>query len=248
MAKKAVYLTIDDSPSRNFNQKIDFLKSNNIPATFFCVGQKIVENMDLMVRAVREGFLIGNHSYSHPRFSNLNLHEIRSEILKTEKLIDQVYLISGCERHQVLFRFPYGDVGYDCFNNNKRLPWVLQIFIRRYKLRMVQRFLRMNGFAQPIFSRRLTPLYHDIGYESARDVYWTFDTLDHKFTNSFDFRNHLESGVVELRNEFGTGASRALLKDNDADIVLMHDHDDNLHILKEFLSFIQDNNIEVVSL
>ncbi len=44
---------------------------------------------------------IGNHSFSHPYFSELSFEECTEQILSTEVI----------ERRHKLFRFPYGDKG-----------------------------------------------------------------------------------------------------------------------------------------
>jgi len=108
--KKEIYLTIDDGPKDSHDQILDVLGENK--ATFFMVG-KLLENphrFDLSCRTLDLGHEIGNHSYSHPRFSKISYDQARKEIERTHKLIDQAYRRCG-RVNPNFFRFPYGDNG-----------------------------------------------------------------------------------------------------------------------------------------
>ena len=96
--KKTVYLTIDDGPTENTKHHVSYLNSRSIPAIMFFLGTNIVQQRDAAIHAVKHGIIIGNHSYSHPRFSELSLDEAIKEIQRQEKLIDQLYEASGCKR------------------------------------------------------------------------------------------------------------------------------------------------------
>lgn len=68
---KRIALTFDDGPQGASStgvttQVLDILKENNVRATFFVVGQNVAANTGLVQRAVAEGHLLGNHTYSHP--------------------------------------------------------------------------------------------------------------------------------------------------------------------------------------
>lgn len=59
-------LTFDDGPSEPFTgQILDTLKREEVPATFFMVGQNAERHPALAKRVVREGHAIGNHTYRH---------------------------------------------------------------------------------------------------------------------------------------------------------------------------------------
>ena len=88
-----LYLTIDDSPSMHMDKKVAFLKSKNIPAIFYARGEYIKKYPEQIVNAIKNGFLIGNHSYTHPYFSEIRIEECFDEILKTEKLINKCLTI-----------------------------------------------------------------------------------------------------------------------------------------------------------
>ena len=108
---KKIYLTIDDSPSKDFRSNLDYLIEHNIPAVFFCIGERMEAGWEDLKYAISKGYLIGNHSYSHPHFSDLDLESAKQEIQKTDALIERLYQEAGQPDYDRLFRFPYGDKG-----------------------------------------------------------------------------------------------------------------------------------------
>ena len=110
MSKK-IYLTIDDSPSSSFRSNLDFLISHKIPAVFFCIGNRMESAWEDLIYAIQQGYPIGNHSYTHPHFSDLSLGAAKKEIQKTDALIEKLYKDAGQPDYDRLFRFPYGDKG-----------------------------------------------------------------------------------------------------------------------------------------
>lgn len=67
--KKIAFLTFDDGPSTTVTPKIlDVLKTNDIKATFFLLGENVDKNeksKDLVKEIFNSGHAIGNHTYSH---------------------------------------------------------------------------------------------------------------------------------------------------------------------------------------
>jgi peptidoglycan-N-acetylglucosamine deacetylase len=105
------YLTIDDAPSRRFEEKLAYLKGKRIPAVFFCVGLAIEVNEAILAEALAAGFALGNHSYSHARFSELPLEDCFREIERTDDLLRSIYALAAVPWTDKYFRFPYLDQG-----------------------------------------------------------------------------------------------------------------------------------------
>lgn len=102
---KTVALTFDDGPDSKYTEQIlEILANYDIKATFFLVGIQIERFPEMVERIANEGHDIGNHSWSHRSFSQLNEKAIVEEIRKTNELIES---ITGQSTH--LFRAPYGD-------------------------------------------------------------------------------------------------------------------------------------------
>lgn len=98
-----VALTFDDGPDAEWTPQIlDVLKSENVPATFFIVGENGQENPDLIKRIVAEGHDIGNHSFTHPNMGEIPASVTTVELNATQRLIQS---LTG--RGTTLFRAPY---------------------------------------------------------------------------------------------------------------------------------------------
>ena len=104
-------LTIDDFSSKNTPAIVDYLKEKGIKVIFFATGQNVERYHEEALYALKNGMLVGNHSYSHPAFSSLTVEEGIREIEACERVLDKLYLDAGIERKFRPFRFPFGDKG-----------------------------------------------------------------------------------------------------------------------------------------
>ncbi|NUT42868.1 MAG: polysaccharide deacetylase family protein [Thermoactinospora sp.] len=100
---KCIALTFDDGPSKYAGQLLDTLKKEKVKATFFLEGQYVKSRPAFAKRMADEGHELGNHSYKHPNFQELESWAIRSEIQKTQ---DVIKAAAGVEPK--LLRPPYG--------------------------------------------------------------------------------------------------------------------------------------------
>ena len=93
MTEWRIHLTFDDGPHPTNTPKVlEELKHAGIQATFFVKGNLLKTSLgqELIQRAAAEGHQIGNHTYSHPRLTELTEDQIRQEVLRTEELIGDV--------------------------------------------------------------------------------------------------------------------------------------------------------------
>ena len=64
--EKIIAITFDDGPDPIQTPKVlKVLREKHIPACFFCIGNKIKGNEELLRQIIKEGHHIGNHSFSH---------------------------------------------------------------------------------------------------------------------------------------------------------------------------------------
>ncbi len=108
---KRVFLTFDDGPSSNITPLIlDVLKANDVKATFFTLGSRVVQNPELVKREYEEGHYIANHGYSHV-YSSIyaSKNTLLDEYNRTEEAIRSAIEVPEYSSH--LFRFPGGSVG-----------------------------------------------------------------------------------------------------------------------------------------
>ena len=86
-----VALTFDDGPHPVYTpQLLDGLKERGVHATFFVVGENIPGNEEILKRMDAESHLIGNHTYSHVKLSELDTARACAEVEKTNALICEV--------------------------------------------------------------------------------------------------------------------------------------------------------------
>lgn len=65
--RRSIALTFDDGPSPGTSALLDYLRSEDVPATFFQCGRNVLRHPDLARAVHLAGHEIGNHTFSHPR-------------------------------------------------------------------------------------------------------------------------------------------------------------------------------------
>lgn len=204
--KKLVYLTIDDSPTNDFRKKVGFLKNNSIPAIFFCEGHKLQDREQEVVDAINQGFLIGNHSWSHPYFDQLTQDEVWQEIESTDALITTLYQKAGVPRKLKVFRFPYLNKG----GNNKLYA---------------QLVLKELGYVQPSWHPITYDWYRKEGFYQDLDVVCTYDSMDWTVASgSHVYGIKSLQDLLDRMDEDVPEGRRGLQTLDSCDIVLVHDN------------------------
>ena len=103
-SEKAVALTFDDGPDPTTTPAVlAALAKHDVKATFFVLGQRAEANPKLLKKISTGGHELGNHSYSHKDFNKVTGSEIRSEIVRTNEIIEK---LTG--QKTILFRPPGG--------------------------------------------------------------------------------------------------------------------------------------------
>lgn len=115
LSARPIALSFDDGPTEGTEAVLDILKTKGVPATFFVVGKKAEQRADLLQRMHAEGHLIGNHSYNHGFFFDLNSKAaILEEIEQTNRIV-----ASTTGLIPRWFRPPYGVT-------NPNLAWAIR--------------------------------------------------------------------------------------------------------------------------
>jgi polysaccharide deacetylase family sporulation protein PdaB len=105
-SSKIIALTFDDgSDGEHIQEILEILIENEVTATFFLTGSAAKSHSKLVKSLLENGNCLGNHSYSHPYFTDLSSAQIKKELSKTETVIKD---ITG-QSTKPLFRPPYGD-------------------------------------------------------------------------------------------------------------------------------------------
>ncbi|ASZ11467.1 polysaccharide deacetylase family protein [Chitinophaga pendula] len=102
---KRMALTFDDGPLPQHTPAIlDILKATEVPATFFCIGERAAQHPDLLTRIQAEGHVLANHSYSHHFWFDLfGPAKMLAELRQTDQVLEKT---TGLVPK--LFRPPYG--------------------------------------------------------------------------------------------------------------------------------------------
>jgi peptidoglycan-N-acetylglucosamine deacetylase len=120
--QRVVAITFDDGPNPVYTpQVLEIFSEAQGKATFFMIGEQMRSNPEVVKQVVAARHEIGNHTFTHPKLSQLNTAECLAEIEKTEILIEE---LAG--QKSVVFRPPYLDYNQDTVSllQTKRYPMI----------------------------------------------------------------------------------------------------------------------------
>ncbi len=96
----SIYLTFDDGPNKKITPWIlSFLKSKNIKATFFCVGEMAAQSAEILEEIIKDGHAIGHHTMHHENGWKTTLNDYVGAVKQSGEFINSR-----------LFRPPYGKI------------------------------------------------------------------------------------------------------------------------------------------
>ncbi len=221
-------LTIDDYASQNTPAIVDFLNDNNIPAIMFAVGENVERYYDEAIYALSHNIIVGNHSYSHPAFSEISLEEGIEDIEHNERVLDKLYKDAGVPRLYRPFRFPYGNKG----GENKEF---------------LQRYLREKDFDKVVDDAFQYDWWIEAGLDRDIDTLWTFDFAEYNIRPNSGFT---KENVWEKMHEMHPQYGAPLLLEDSNHLLLLHAHDETEELVpeyyKEFLSFLLQKGVVFV--
>lgn len=88
---RRIALTFDDGPSPEWTPKIAaILTAQHVPATFFEVGSQVVRYPNMTAMLHRDGFELGNHTFTHVDPSSLPSWEAQLQVSLTESAISGI--------------------------------------------------------------------------------------------------------------------------------------------------------------
>lgn len=111
--KPRIALTFDDGPGEYTDELLDCLEENNAHATFFMLGQNVVNWESTVQRMVDLGCEIGNHTWDHPSqtLTNMAIDDVVTEFQKTDDALQQ-----ACGQTASIARAPYGAANQDIYD------------------------------------------------------------------------------------------------------------------------------------
>lgn len=104
VGKKKVALTFDDGPFPHYTEEyIKVLKDHNVNATFFLVGSSVKKYPQMAKLIAKEGFEIGNHSFSHKNLSEMSINDLNTDLFLTNYEVKNI-----TNKNPDFLRPPYG--------------------------------------------------------------------------------------------------------------------------------------------
>ncbi len=101
----AIAITFDDGPLPDKTEKIlQILKEHQVKAAFFCIGNRVEKNPEIVKQIHREGHIIGNHSFTHA--ATFDLQSSQKMSLELRSADEAIERIVSCRPR--FFRPPYG--------------------------------------------------------------------------------------------------------------------------------------------
>jgi cellulose synthase/poly-beta-1,6-N-acetylglucosamine synthase-like glycosyltransferase/peptidoglycan/xylan/chitin deacetylase (PgdA/CDA1 family) len=173
MPKKTIALTFDDGPDPVWTPQIlKVLRDNDVPGTFFVVGQMAARYPDVVRQIVASGSEIGVHTFSHVDLAYQSPSRINRELSQT-----QLALAGAAGITSSLFRAPYSSETNAI--NNKSWPVYQDIGAKGYLSCFVD--LDSEDWTRPGVSKIIsnaTPkngegvavLFHDAGGDRSQTV------------------------------------------------------------------------------
>ncbi|OIN85617.1 MAG: hypothetical protein AUJ12_08715 [Alphaproteobacteria bacterium CG1_02_46_17] len=258
---KRAYLTFDDGPSIYTDRLVDFLCSKNVPAIFFVHGENMMKEhyFPSIVRAIKKGIVIGNHSLNHNRASEIGFEEQTRQIIEAQKLIDRAYHEAGRDHAPRYFRFPHLDRGCgnahvidmatveelyrdyvrDLFWEGVRIetkepPTAEQIELKN----SLQKWFIQNGFKKLPTPGVTFPWWVKSELSEAVDSLVTFSTSDWMMGPRHAGKDQFKT-TDALKNKIDTDPW--LNREDSAHIILMHDDRDPANEQREDLLTITEN-------
>jgi peptidoglycan/xylan/chitin deacetylase (PgdA/CDA1 family) len=84
-----IALTFDDGPNDPYTQQLlDLLAHHQVRATFFLVGNYVMQRPDIARAIHKAGHLLGNHTVTHPSLLRTGPARVREELVKCSAIIE----------------------------------------------------------------------------------------------------------------------------------------------------------------
>jgi peptidoglycan-N-acetylglucosamine deacetylase len=118
-----IALTFDDGPGPYTPGVLNVLEREHVPATFFVIGEELRYFSASTVREIHDGFVIGDHTETHPMMAQLSAHDQHEELFEQAARIE---LLGG--HRPRLFRPPYGSFDATTFHQLHQMHMLMVLW------------------------------------------------------------------------------------------------------------------------
>lgn len=260
--RSSAYLTFDDSASERMDDLVSYLHGKGIPAMFYCRGDKLDQNPDAAVRALRKGFILANHTYSHQRSSEKEIDWIIADIERCETLLDSLHAKAGVKPRGKYFRFPHIDRGtgawivdYDAYAADDRAA-LLAAFTDGLNVQLgprpdeaafakkqaLQNWLKGAGYSQP-FENVSAPWFANGEIARAADCLYTYSNCDWMLT-----ARHRGKWPYASLDDLKQRArhDRYLSEEGSVNVVLAHDQAEIVDVTIALVDDLVENGLKIL--
>ena len=231
--QKAISITIDDIPNTAKYQKDNFsplllnvLDSLKLPFTIFINEDKIYKtemldkNKDLLEMWIKnEHAIIGNHTYSHSRYSEVGFESFIKDIEKGNSLTE--LYATKYNKDVKYFRFPFNDLGNDSLQHMQ-----------------IREYLKSKNYTIAPFTVESSDWMFDTVYKYYLD--------NGETEKAKSIGEQYVDKTIELVNFYERMAT-SIYKRPIQHIYLCHDNDINADYLIEIISRLQQEDYNIVS-
>ena len=184
--KKILYLTFDCGYEyENLTSTVlDVLKEKNVPAAFFCTLDHIKKETEIISRMINEGHIVGNHSATHPNFTEISREKMAKELEETENYLRENYGYASR-----FFRFPAGEYTENALDLVASLGYVSVFWSVAYNDWNVDN-IQGKDYAVKTVTERLHPgaviLLHSVSRDNASALP---EIIDRARAEGYEFRS-----------------------------------------------------------
>jgi peptidoglycan/xylan/chitin deacetylase (PgdA/CDA1 family) len=207
---RSAYLTIDDSPSVHTEALVDFLVARKIPALLFVRGALLEQNPAAIEYAIKNGMVIGNHSYAHIPAGAMEPQDWADDLEKCDHLIEAAYRRCDVVREKKHYRFPYIDRG----DGIKQEQTDKSTIVENEKTQALQDYLHEQHFYQPF--KKVPPSYPKRAY----DCLYTYTARDWMLNDAHRGTHEIKSADDLIAR---AEADASLRNELHAHVLLLHD-------------------------
>lgn len=231
--EKSISITVDDVPNTTKYQNDHFnpillnvLDSLNVPFTIFINEDKVFktlfhnknrELLDLWIK--NDQALIGNHTYSHSRYSEVGFDNFVQDIEQGQSLTNQYAELYSKEVKY--FRFPFNDMGKDSTGHHQ-----------------IRMFLKSNGYVIAPFTVESSDWMFDYVYQFYLDR--------NEFEKAKAIGESYVEKTLEMIRFFET-LSLDIYKRQVKQIYLCHDNAINADFLAQIVTRLKQEGYKIVS-
>jgi peptidoglycan-N-acetylglucosamine deacetylase len=232
---RTVAITVDDLPyagepagasAATINDKLlAAFSRHHVPVTGFVIQKRVEEigsasGTAILKNWVRQGFDLGNHTYSHPDINDLSVDQIEDEIVKGESTFGPLMKQAG--RPVRFLRFPYNHTG-----DTKAKHDAVAAFLARRGYKVATCTIDTSDY---IFNNAYVLMLAKGDNASAEKLR----------------REYLAYSSTEI--DYYAGLNRKVLGYEPPEVMLLHDNRLNADVIEQLLGLFKAKRYKFVSL